>query len=237
MYLSNILAHIISWDEQVRHLKLVSERLRKHKMYAKISKRTFGVQEIDYLIFVLRAGKLSMNPNKTKAIKVWKAPHKKKELQYSLDLLNYYRRFICSCSKISKSLTELTKNVPLNWSNTANSVFQELEKSIIRAPVLKQFDPKENIFVTMAACKYAIGAVMEQDHDDGRQPVAYISRTLNQLEENCAAHDLELLGIVDTLLTWRCYQIGQKFVLHTDHQPVKHLETQELLTPPQFRWL
>ncbi len=70
------------------------------------------------------------------------------------------------------------------------------------------------MFATAYACKYAIGAVMEQDQDDGRHTAAFISRTLNKHEQNHAAHDLELLGIVDSLGTCRCYLYGQKFVVH-----------------------
>ena len=43
---------------------------------------------------------------------------------------------------------------------------------------------------------------MEQDHEDGMHPVAFISRTLNPHEQNYEAHDLELLGTVDNLRTW-----------------------------------
>ncbi len=71
--------------------------------------------------------------------------------------------------------------------------------------------------MTIDACKYAIGAVTEQDRDDGRHCVAFISRILNQHEQNYAADNLELLGVVDTLRTWKCYLYEQKFVVHTDH--------------------
>ena len=78
---------------------------------------------------------------------------------------------------------------------------------------------------------------MEQDHEDGQHPIALISRTLNQHEQKYAAHDLELLGIVYTLQTWRFYLHGHKFVVHTDHHLLKYLETQEFLTPRQVRRL
>ena len=237
VYLDDILIYSNTWKEHIEHIKLVLQKLRQHKLYAKLSKCQFGLQEVEYLGFILKAGKVAMNPNKTKAIELWETPTNKKELQSFLGLVNYYRRFIRNCSKIGKPLTELTKNVPFKWSESAERAFKELKQSIIKAPVLAQFDPKKKIFVTTDACKYAIGAVMEQDHEDGRHPVAFISRTLNPHEQNYAAHDLELLGIVDTLRTWRCYLHGQNFVVHTDHHPLRYLETQEFLSPRQVRWL
>ena len=237
VYLDDILVYSKTWEDHIRHVRLVLDRLRKEKLYAKFSKCKFGVQEVEYLGFILRAGKLAMNPNKTKAIEAWETPTNKKELQSFLGLVNYYRRFIKNCSKIAKPLTELTKDVPFRWSEETQNAFDQLKNTIISAPVLAQFDPDKTIFVTTDACKNAIGAVMEQENDDGKHPVAFISRTFNPYEQNYAAHDLELLGAVDTLRTWRCYLHGRKFIVHTDHHPLKYLETQEYLTPRQVRWL
>ena len=79
-YLDDILVYSNSWKEHLQHVELLLDRLRRHKLYAKLSKCTFGTQEVDYLGFVLRAGKIAMNPNKTKAIEAWERPTNKKEL-------------------------------------------------------------------------------------------------------------------------------------------------------------
>ena len=236
-YLDDILIYSNSWKEHVAHIELVLQRLREEKLYAKLSKCEFGVQEVEYLGFVLRAGRIAMNPNKTRAIEVWETPKSKKELQSFLGLVNYYRRFIKDCSKIAKPLTNLTKNVPFVWSEGANEAFNILKQTVISAPVLRQFSESLPIVVTTDTSKYALGGVMEQDFKDGRHPVAFASRTLNPAEQNYAAHDLELLGIYDCIRMWRCYLHGRKFIVHTDHHPLRYLETQEFLSPRQVRWL
>ena len=236
-YLDDILIYSHTWEEHLKHIKLVLERLREKQLYAKMSKCTFGVQEVEYLGFTLQAGKIAMNKNKTEAIEAWETPKSKKELQSFLGLINYYRRFIRNCSKIAKPLTDLTKNVPFIWSTEAEQAFQRLKKAITSAPVLRQFCSDSPIYVTTDACKFAMGAVMEQDFPDGRHPVAFASRTLKPAEQNYAAHDLELLGIVDSIRAWRCYLHGRKFTVHTDHHPLKHIDTQDYLSPRQVRWL
>ena len=236
-YLDDILIYSISWKEHMKHLELVLSRLRANKLYAKLSKCTFGVQEIEYLGFVLKAGKIAMNPNKTDAIKAWIRPKSRRDVQSFLGLINYYRRFIKDCSKIAKPLTELTKDVPFQWSDDAETAFRKLKHTVISAPVLYQFDPSRKIYVTTDACRIGIGAVMEQDFEDGRHPVCFASKTLNSAQQNYAAHDLELLGIMETLRAWRCYLHGRKFIVYTDHSPLKYLETQPYLSPRQVRWL
>ena len=52
---------------------------------------------------------------------------------------------------------------------------------------------------------------MEKDHDDGRNPVAFISRTLYPHEQNYAAHDLGLLHIVDGKDSFSRFKIKSLF--------------------------
>ena len=78
---------------------------------------------------------------------------------------------------------------------------------------------------------------MKQEFKDGRQLVCFTYRTFNSAQQNYAAHDLELHGIVKTLRAWRCYLHGRSFIVYTDHSPLKHLETQPYLSPGQARFL
>ena len=49
---------------------------------------------MDYLGFVIRKGKLIMDPYKLKAIKEWQAPISKKEVRQFLGFAGFYREFI-----------------------------------------------------------------------------------------------------------------------------------------------
>ena len=237
IYLDDILIYSKTWEEHLKHVRATLEILRKNKLFAKLSKCTFGVREVDYLGFILRSNGVAINPHKTSAIKEWPTPKSKKDVQSFLGLINYYRRFIRDCSKIARPLTELTKDVPFAWSKTTQKSFEHLKNKITSAPVLKTFDPRLPVFVTTDASSVAIGAVLEQETKGERLPVAFTSRTLNPAERNYSPHELELLAIVDTLRAWRPYLHGRKFIVHTDHQPLRYLQTQEHLSSRQVRWL
>ena len=192
---------------------------------------------MDYLGFILRPSGVAIDPHKTKAIEEWPTPACKKDVQSFLGLVNYYRRFIRNCSDIAKPLTALTKDVPFVWTEITQEAFENLKKKVTSAPVLQTFHPDYETVVTTDASTVAIGAVLEQDRPSGRHPVAFTSRTLNSAEQNYAPHELELLAIVDTLRAWRSYLHGRKFTVHTDHHPLRYLQTQEHLSPRQVRWL
>ena len=78
---------------------------------------------------------------------------------------------------------------------------------------------------------------MEQDFPDEHHPVAFVSRTLNDAENRHPAHELELLCIVSTLRVWRCYLHGMTFIVHTDYNALKYLETHQRLSPKHVRWV
>lgn len=239
VYLDDILIYSKTKEEHVEHLKFALTRLREHKLYAKMSKCCFSATQVEYLGHVLSHKGVSVEAQKVEAIKNWPRPSSKKSVQSFLGLVNYYRRFIQNCSHIAKPLTELTKNVPFQWNPSAEESFQKLKDTICSAPVLMPFNPNAavNIRVTTDASQYAIGAVLEQQDGEVFRPVAFTSRTLNPAEQQYAAHERELLAIVDTLRTWRAYLHGKQFVVFTNHYQMKYLETQKQLSPRQVRWL
>ena len=53
----------------MEHIKQVLSILCTNKLYEKLSKCIFRVQEIEYLCFVLKAVRIEMKLNKTDAIK------------------------------------------------------------------------------------------------------------------------------------------------------------------------
>lgn len=88
-YLDDILLYSNTWGDHLKHIRMTLQMLRKHKLYVKLSKCVFGVQEIEYFRHILKADKVAMNPNKTQAIELWEKSTSKKKLQLFLGLVNY----------------------------------------------------------------------------------------------------------------------------------------------------
>jgi RNase H-like domain found in reverse transcriptase len=81
----------------------------------------------------------------------------------------------------------------------------------ITAFVLKIADPALDYVVTTDANDVAIGAVLEQEYEDGLHSVAYAFRKLNSAEQNYPTHDRELLAIIYAVREWRTYLHGARF--------------------------
>ena len=111
VYLDDILVYSRTWEEHLKHIRVVLTKLREQRLYGKISNCEFGIQEVEYLGHILQPSGIRVDPHKTSIIKQWPTPTCKKHVQSFLGLVNYYRRFIKGCSALSKPLTTLTKNV------------------------------------------------------------------------------------------------------------------------------
>jgi hypothetical protein len=113
--------------------------------------------------------------------------------------------------------------------------FRNLEDAVKSAPVLQLADPAKPYIVTCDASDVGIGAVLEQESENGPNPVAFASRKLSGAERNSPVHERELLAIVYALKEWRLYLHGSRFVTNPDHHSLRYLDTQPNLSKRQMR--
>lgn len=237
VYLDDILIYSSTYNEHIEHIHKALSLLRENKLYAKRSKCEFAKTSVEYLGHIISDQGFSMEEDKIKSIQNWPRPTCKRDVQSFLGLVNFYRRFIRNCSRISRPLTKITGNVPFNWTNYEQNAFDKLRKAVTSAPVLRAFDPELSTCVTTDASGYAIGAVLEQTDSESRRPVAFFSRTMSPAEQNYHPQEQELLAIVEALRHWRAYLHGRPFIVNTDHESLKYLQTQDHLSSRQVRWM
>lgn len=93
LYLDDILIFSRSVEEHLSHLRKVFEKLREHKLYAKLTKCKFSLSKISFLGHVLSKGTVAMDPEKISTVKNWKIPANVTELRSFVGLAGYYHRF------------------------------------------------------------------------------------------------------------------------------------------------
>ena len=235
VYLDDIMVYSRDPAEHLRHLRLVLQRLRQHKLYAKLSKCSFARGETPFLGHIVSGAGVRMDPAKVDAIMAWPQPASVVQLQSFLGLANYYRRFVKDYSRVAAPLTALatpaTKGWP--WSQAQTDAFAALKQAIAAAPVLCVPDPTRPFTVNTDASNFAIGAVLSQND----RPVAFESRKLKPAETRYPVHDREMLAIIYALKKWRHYLLGTHSVVVTDHQALQHFLQQPHLNQRQTRWM
>jgi hypothetical protein len=193
IFIDDILVYSKSEAEHEKHLKLMLQRLREHKLYAKLSKCEFWIDKVPFLGHVISKGGIAMDPGKVKDVLDWEVPHTVKEVCSFLGLAGYYRRFIENFSKIVKPLTSLlVKRVDFSWTDERQMAFDGLKKRLTTVPVLTLPDQSKRFTVYCDALKDGLGCVLMQE---GRV-IAYALRQLRRHELNYPTHDLELAAVV-----------------------------------------
>jgi hypothetical protein len=107
VFIDDILVYSKTKEEHAKHLRLILQKLREHKLYAKRSKCEFWLKEVTFLGHVVSNGGISVDPSKIKDVLSWKPPTDVEEIRSFLGLAGYYRRFIEGFSKLAKPMTAL----------------------------------------------------------------------------------------------------------------------------------
>ena len=74
IYLNNILIYSKPGEDYYTYIKIVIERLRKHKLYVKLSKCFFNIKEVEFLGFIIGIIGVKPDPNRILIIKKWPKP-------------------------------------------------------------------------------------------------------------------------------------------------------------------
>lgn len=238
VYLDDILIYSKTRKEHLKHLRIVLDTLRKEKLYGKLSKCHFMTQEVEYLGHIITPAGIKVDKRKIEAVAKWPIPTTVRDVQSFIGLCNYYRKFIKDFAKIATPLTELTKEKnDFVWNKAEQEAFDQLKKKLVSAPLLRCANPSLPYEVTTDASATGLGAVLMQEDENGKRPIAYASKKLNEAEQNYSTGERELLAIIFALKTWRSYLHGSRFTILTDHHPLKFLETQKTLSRKQARWV
>ena len=70
-----------------------------------------------------------------------------------------------------------------------------------------------------------------------KRPIAYFSEKLNGAALNYPVYDKEMYALVRALETWQHYLRPKEFVIHTDHESLKHIKGQGKLHKRHAKWV
>ena len=239
IYMDDFLIHSKNIAEHVPHVRAVLKRVIEKKMKINLKKCTFHTTKTAFLGYEVSSTGVNMLPDRVKTILEWKPPTDMKAVQSFLGFCNFYRAFIPRYSEIAVALTDLTKkDRTFEWTETAQTAFDNLKRMFTDATVMCHFDPTLPIILETDASDFAIAGVLSQPQNDEIRPVGFYSRKLQPAELNYDTHDKELLAIVESLKAWRhfCIETVTPVRIITDHNNLKYFTTTKSLNRRQVRW-
>jgi hypothetical protein len=220
VYFDDILIVTETLTEHETVLSEVFRRLEHHGLKLSGKKCEFLLHLTTWLGYELSHKGFAISEDRISAVKDLRAPTSASELSSILSMLNYFRHFLPSdYSERTKSFRELLRNgVPWDWTASHNKVFCDLKEIIASAPVLHFYDPSLETILTCDASSSAVGAVLTQVQDSGREaPIAFLSHSLPERYTHYHINELELFACVKACESFDVFLRGRPFILRTDN--------------------
>jgi len=240
VFINNV---IVGTETEEEHDELVAEiikRLEENDLYVKLEKCKWKVREIGFLGVVIGPEGIKMEEEKVKGVLEWPTLKCVKDVQKFLGLANYYLWFIEGFTSVARPLYDMMrKDKKWDWTERQEKVFKELKERFTKEPVLVAPDIDKKMRMEMDASDYVMGGVLLMECEDGLwRPVAFLSKSLNEMERNYEIHDKEILAIVRGLEAWKHLLEGvhSKFEIWTDHKNLEYFMKAQKLNRRQARW-
>jgi hypothetical protein len=146
-----------------------------------------------------------MDKSKTEAICTWPIPRNTTDLRSFLGFVNYYQLFLLNLAKLTQPLTPLTGKRKWEWTYLQDQAMDQIKEAVASERVLRIARNDLPYLIEVDASDFALGAVLLQEIDDQRHPIAFISKSLTETERNYTTYDKELYAIVFAFKEWRKY--------------------------------
>nr|GEY92893.1 reverse transcriptase domain-containing protein [Tanacetum cinerariifolium] len=163
-YVDDIVVKSKSKREMLENIAETFNNLRRINMKLNLKKCSFGVEEGNFLGYMVTSESIRANLAKTKDIAEMQSPRTSGEIQSLAGNLAALNQFLSRSAKKSLPFFETLKDITkankhdYRWTKKAKNAFQELKKMILDLPTLTTPVSKETLFIYLAVSKEAVSA-------------------------------------------------------------------------------
>ena len=225
VYFDNILIYSSCLKSHLGHLRKILQTLKDNHLFVNLKKCTFLTNSLVFLGYIVLFEGLKDDPAKVETIQNWPPLTTVSEARSFHGQASFYRRFMRNFSSVIALITDCLKTTKFEWTHEAEKGFDPIKAKITSAPVLALPNFEKIFEVNCDASKIGIGIVLSQEE----HPVAFFSEKLNEARTRYSTYNLEFYAIVQVLCHWRHYLIQREFVLNTDHEALRYLNSQKNL--------
>ena len=223
IYIDDIIGAVDNFDEGLRHLRIIFERLRKFNYKINVKKTVLFSDHLNAFGFHISEKGIRPLNERIDAINCIESPKTRKQIQSTLASFNYYRNHIRNYSQLTSNLYKLTSDkVKFHWNEEHEKDFQALKAAFTNSILLTTPDTSKSYILETDALVNAVGAVLKQwcEKEQVEKIVAINSQVLPQPERLWSISNLELKAVYTGLLKFERL-IGHNFIeIRTDNTSV-----------------
>lgn len=212
-------------------LTALLERCRATGIKLNKEKLKLRRKEVKFMGHVICQDGLKPDPDKVQGIKEMPTPTSKQDLKRLLGMVNYLQKFAPNLSEVTAPMRDLLKEGnQFRWNEQVQGCsFKRVKEILSAAPVLKYFDPKDDVELQCDASDRGLGACLVQEG----QPVAYVSRSMTETEGNYGQIEKEMLAILLGVERFEQCVYGRPVKIQTDHKPLESIFRKSLHSAPK----
>jgi len=232
-YRDDILVHTRTREEHLKTLRELFRRIAQAGMTIRPSKCILGVDRVDFPGHQLQKGLIGLHEDNVAKIRKAARPTTKNQVRSFIGLAGYYRDFIPNLAAVAAPLSDLTRKGQPNkveWGDAQEKAYRSIKILLTNGPILRLTDPEKTFVLRTDASDYGIGAVLMQEHEGKLFPICYTSKKLSDAELNYSTLEKECLAVVWGIKRFHMHLYGVRFVLQTDHEPLKYMKSESSLT-------
>lgn len=238
----NYIDDIILWsnteEEHMSHIQEAVKRLKAHKLTVNPYKTKFFYNEVSFLGHIIKDNTISIDPDRTKAIRNCKPPKNLKQLASFLGMVNYFSKFIPNYASICKVLNDLRKkNVKFVWSNECQIAYEKLIESVTNPPVLHLANFDDKFILMTDSSEHSVAGCLMQEKNGNRVPIAYYSKKLTDTELKWSIYAKEAYAVVCCFSKFNQYLQLKPFLLITDNQALCWILSHKRKLGKLSRWV
>ncbi|GAA5982121.1 hypothetical protein JCM11641_000594 [Rhodosporidiobolus odoratus] len=242
-FVDDVIIYSKTLEEHEQNCRAVLSALRAAGLYCSRKKTDLFSLRTEFLGHIISRDGIEADPSKVDKIKNWIRPKTVTQVRGFLGIVQYLRKFIPQLAEHTAILTPLTRKgltrIDHLWTEKEERAFGAIKRIVTSLPVLKPVDQDsdEPIWLMTDASKVGVGAVLLQGKDwKTAHPCGFYSQQYIAAEKNYPTHEQELLGVIAALKAWRIDLLGVHFRVLTDHDTLRHFQTQAALSKRQARW-
>ena len=238
-FVDDMLVHDQTWEVHLESLRRVFEATKQAGLTIRPKKSQIAFDNLDFLGHTIGKGIISPQEEKIKKILDTPPPQTKKQVRMFMGLIGYYRSFIPHFATLAAPITDLTKNSAPNkvvWNMELQYAFDKLKCLITQEPILKIPDFDRKFFLQTDASDLGVGAVLLQEYDGIKYPLAFYSRKFLEQHKRYSIIEKECLAIIWSVQKFEIYLYGRDFVLETDHQALTFIDQVRINNNRVMRW-
>ena len=229
----NIHDNLIVWgtdhEDHFNNLKNCLECCKENGIILKLSKSSFGMNEIDWFGRQFTTHGVSADPKKLQMIMEAGKPKTTEDVRSLLMACQYNAKFLFDHPETSQSYEEITKplrhllkkDMKFFWGHAQNDAYLTLMSILTDPATLRPYDPAKKTHFVADSCEDGLQASIYQEKEPNNWvPIDHLSRAMSIPEQNYSPIERESLAQSWGMEQFRYYLIGTDFTCWTDHEPL-----------------